>query len=437
MVRCYFMKYVLLGYIDGIGGWQLYIDCRASYLCDNGHDVYIISVGTGDNIRIESFLSKKILSVPELKMPPQSYTKRQQSVILNKILGFLGDGSEVLLECTNINLSIWGEIIASYYQGRSYAFILQSHISQRSSYIKDFFWYKYNRDELAGQTTMTLPDMFENYVHSNEIEPRTFRAISKWPISEQNTIQDLTEKIKEYKQQMFVVGYFGSLEKEHFCQLCDFICNYANNNNLSILFVSIGSSESGMPERIQVKKENDKCKMINIPAMFPIPKQLFQELDVCIASYGSAIYAARAGALTIRLLNDISIIPQGLMGIDIIGEKNERNYKDIMCSYTLEELLNKIYKEEYSKKDIDTNFSRGDYIAINKSIDNFIFNVTPPKDYYDVSKIKFISNRVIVEKILNCLLGVNITKKAVEKLKMAKLRISNIKNRIIYANYKA
>ena len=38
------MKYVILGQLAGIGGWQLYIDARASYIGEKGYDVYLVSI---------------------------------------------------------------------------------------------------------------------------------------------------------------------------------------------------------------------------------------------------------------------------------------------------------------------------------------------------------------------------------------------------------
>lgn len=138
--------------------------------------------------------------------------------------------------------------------------------------------------------------------------------------------------------------------------------------------------------------------------MYPVPKQIFQKMDVCLASWGSAVNSARAGALTIRLLDDVTIIPHGIMGITIT------DYKSPGCSETLTELFEKIRSGEYRAEDAHTDYKPYDYSMAHKQMDQSIFNITHENAYYDISKIKKVSRRSNIEKDLNTILGIRTTK---------------------------
>lgn len=405
------MKYVIMGQLAGIGGWQLYIDARATYLSDRGYEVYLISISDEKDIKLSSFRNSMHLCIPEVHMPPASYTKKQQECIVKRIYEFLNsdNNEDMTIESTDMNLSMWGEIIAEHYQARNFSYLLHSHFPQQNRYVQDFFLFKYKRDELAGMSEFTLPELFNNHPNADLIEPRNFPATPKDPITDDNIIEDFTQKIENYKQKdhFFVVGYFGNLDKPHFSQLCEFIAGYARSNKgQNFLFVTIGSSGNGTAEKKQklIEKRACNCKIINIPSMYPVPKQIFQKMDVCLASWGSAVNSARAGALTIRLLDDVTIIPHGIMGITIT------DYKSPGCSETLTELFEKIRSGEYRAEDAHTDYKPYDYSMAHKQMDQSIFNITHENAYYDISKIKKVSRRSNIEKDLNTILGIRTTK---------------------------
>ena len=129
------MKYVIMGQLSGIGGWQLYIEARAEYLEKRGYDVYLISISKNKDIKLSSLAKHKKLCIPEVHMPPASYTKKQQKRILEVIYSFLGnDDIEMTIESTDMKLAMWGEIIAKHYHARNYSYLLHSHFPQQNRY---------------------------------------------------------------------------------------------------------------------------------------------------------------------------------------------------------------------------------------------------------------------------------------------------------------
>lgn len=422
------MKYVILGQLAGIGGWQLYIDARATYIGEKGYNVYLISICREKDIKLASFQESMHLCIPEVHMPPASYTKKQQVRILNKLCEFIGEEDEMVIESTDMNLSMWGEMIAQHYNARNFAYLLHSHFPQQNRFVQDFFLYKYQRDELAGMSDLTLPELFNNHPVAEQVEARSLPAAPKDPISDENKIEDITSRILLNKEEhnAFVVGYFGNLDKPHFTQLCEFIEQYSKDNHeYSFLFVSVGSSGKGIAERRQRHIENNvkNCKIINIPSMYPVPKQLFQTMDVCLASWGSSENSARAGALTIRLLDDVTIIPHGIIGISI------KDYKSPRCSESLTEIMDKIRNGEYAISDVNIERKPYDYTIAHNLIDQQIFKCIHDKERYDISKIKTVSKRSEIEKKLNTIFGIEITKGIMVIIKKVLAKPYNIMQR--------
>lgn len=403
------MKYVIMGQLSGIGGWQLYIDARSEYISERGHDVYLISIGNKDSIKLTGFLNKNYLCLPEVHMPPASYTKKQINYILNRIYDFLGDDDGTMtIESTDMFLSMWGELIAKHYKSRNFSYLLHSHFPQQNKAIQDFFLFKYNRDELAGMSELTLPELFHNHPCEYEIEPRNLPAEPKDPITNDNSIEELLRRIEQYKKdkKAFVIGYFGNLDKPHFSKLCDYISSYCEfNTSQEYIFLTIGSSGKGIAEKKQLRIETkiNNCKVFNIPAMYPVPRQAFCIMDVCLASWGSSVSSARGGALTIRLKDDVTIIPHGVLGITV------SDYKSPQTSESLKELLDKIQRGKYRLEDANIDKKPYDYKSTHRKIDDYIFNITHEKEYYDISNIKKVSTRSKIEKILNSVFGIEIT----------------------------
>ena len=404
------MKYVIMGQLAGIGGWQLYIDARATYISNKGYDVYLVSICNEKDIRLPRFSNSKHLCIPEVHMPPASYMKKQQEHVLRRIYAFIGnDDGEMTIESTDMSLSMWGEKIAEHYNARNYSYLLHSHFPQQNRYVQDFFLFKYKRNELAGMSELTLPELFHNHPDAGEIEPRSLPATPKDPITDENYLEAETKKTEQYKREKdaFVIGYFGNLDKPHFVQLCDFIVEYAKaNRQQEFLFISIGSSGKNNAEKKQKHMEKliKNCKVLNIPSIYPVPRQIFQSMDVCLASWGSADNSARAGALTIRLLDDVTIIPQGILGITV------KDYKSPRTMESLTELFDKIRNGEYRRENARIDSKPYDYTIAHKQIDEAVFNITHSKEYYDISNIKTVSKRSRIEKKMNTIFGVGLTK---------------------------
>ena len=134
-------KYILIGSVSGIGGWQLYTQARYKYL-KNDYDVYVISSSI-DPIQLTGFDNEKILCIPEIFRPIYIYNRKQTDYILNQFAAGidLKKNDDIFIEASTISTTMWGELLAKTYEGICYSYILHSHIDYLSKEEKEFFKY--------------------------------------------------------------------------------------------------------------------------------------------------------------------------------------------------------------------------------------------------------------------------------------------------------
>ena len=166
----------------------------------------------------------------------------------------------------------------------------------------------------------------------------------------------------------------------------------------------------------------------NIPEMFPIPKHIFNNMNLCLASWGSAYTAAEACKRTIMLIDDISLVPQGVCGITI---KNKDYLKKVpVDNSSLEELVDEIiygnnYKDiEYERPSIAYELGVGQ-----EEVDNrmrpFVERNYGHK-YYNILNIYKGDLRISVERGFYMILGFSNTRRIVNLYKKIWLRGGNL-----------
>jgi|GEM_PF-5649383 hypothetical protein len=413
-------KYILIGSVSGIGGWQLYTEARYNYL-KNDCDVYIVSPSI-NAMQLSGFEEEKILIVPEIFMPTYVYTKKQIFRIIKKIGKTINiDKSDGLfIEATTIAATMWGELLAKTYGGVCYSYILQSHIDCLSKEEKKFLKFKYDNNLLSGMATQTIPEIFKDF-YDPQGDVRFLSASWESPLSDTKKQIEFLESLKNDADTK-IIGYFGNLAKPHFKKLCEFVRSYCDNRpDRKFVFLSIGSSNDKSSEEVQYKScKLNNCISYNIPSVYPVPHTYFEYMDVCIASWGCSVVAARAGVSTIRLIDDVDIKPQGIMGVTII----KMPFNDIPpCSESLEMLLDNILIEN-KYQNIEFVFPNTDNKARQKKISDTLKPFVRDAQsigYYDVFNIKCCGGRKNnLIKLMNNAFGISITNKIVKLIKILK-----------------
>ena len=389
-------KYILFGPAYGIGGWQLYINARCKHLYENNIDFYLIfppETG-GDKIKLEYISKAKKYSLEQIE--PYWYSRHHVNDIIKKILSYIDyhDGNDVFIESTCIIYSFWGELLAKATHGQNFCYLLHSHTKGFPLAWKKFFSYKYDQDLIAGQTEITIPDLFDGYRKISKENSRPIFARWERPICDTRIdCEDYIRYLKKYKNGGYkIVGYFGVLRKPHFLLLCDFMVKYCNaHSNQKFLFVAIGSSGETKPETKlgEIPKCSSNCEVYNIPEMYPIPRGIFEPLDVCLASWGSSMQAATVCNRTIRIYDDVNLIPHGIIGINL----QEPYHLKPPGKDTMEELFNEIlfgsnYKDVIYTSPKSNTIYFGGHEEIDLDMKPFV-DRTNGREYYNVLNIPF------------------------------------------------
>lgn len=416
-------KYILLGEIMGIGGWQLYDDARVFYEKKLGYQVYIIGYRSFEEevVKLDTLKKTNALIRDEYSLPPYVFSNRQIKAIISEVCEFIDYNieDEIVVESTSIPYSLWGELIAEKLNAHHFAYILHSHIEKKYQRmeLQKFYEFKYRQGLLAGMATSTVREMFVGY-SSFTIEQDNWIPAS-WgdPLTDDNSLLTEISLINELKNiGFFAIGYFGTLNKPHFLKLCQDIQSYVEKHlDQKILFVSIGSSKTGNSENEQniLPTKNDRIKTINIPEMYPVSRNLFLALDCCIASWGSSVVAARSGVQTIRLENDTDTVVQGIVGY---GTLRKWPYSTCESEHlSLEEAINRILKGGYYKsEEYVPPISTVDFIKAQENEQLFLNNAIERNEellYYDVMKIKCENRLEYGKKILYHFIGKDIGEK--------------------------
>ena len=412
-------NYIILGPSRGIGGWQLYIDARHRHCVDLGYDTYVLSPQELNisSIQLLSLKSGKIIELPELVYPYYIYSRCQIKRVIDTIKKKIGYRTydNIFIESTCMPYTMWGEIFAKEFKAVNYGFILSSHIENTPHDVQRFFEFKYNQHLLSGQTDITLPDLFEGYRNIGN-DKRGLNASWGPPICDYRedcqTYIELLRKAKENKKK--IIGYFGSLNKPHFKPLCKLLREYFDEHKESeFLFVSIGSSSFSVSEKYQIDimKGSANIESLNIPSLYPVPQELFSLMDTCIGTWGSANAAARVNKRVIRLMDDVNVIAQGIIGVTLrinpfykqpVGEESLTEYLDII-----------LYGNNYVNVEFadDVIYHAPDE---NENKQSIIDNTMKPfervvNEYYDMNLIKSRSKLDRIESILCRCLGVKAT----------------------------
>lgn len=412
-------KYIILGPSRGIGGWQLYVDARHQHCVDLGYDTYVLSSDESMNLSVQllSLKKGKIINLPELTYPFFVFSKWQIKRVINVIKKAIDYNSydNVFIESTCMSYTMWGEIFAKELKAVNYGFILSSHIENTSRDVQRFFEFKYDQHLLSGQTEITLVGLFTGYKNVDNYK-RGLNASWGPPICDfREDCQVYIEEFRKAKEkEIKIVGYFGSLNKPHFKPLCVELRRYFDNHKDSnFLFVSIGSSTFSISEKYQaeIMEKSSNVYCFNIPTLYPVPCDFFNLMDVCIASWGSANAAARVNKRVIRLMDDVNVIPQGIIGVTL---RVNPFYKQPIGDESLEELLDNIF---YGNNYEGVEFA---YDVVNHAPDEnekkqcIIDDTMKPfvrvvDEYYDMGLIKSRSKLDKIESILCRCLGARIT----------------------------
>ena len=418
-------KYIIMGEACGVGGWQLYCEARCVYLHEKGFEVFMLFSNMENPIKLEGFANVHCCNFMWISRSPNLFTKKQITRNINEVLNKISYDTmdDVFVESTNVLNAFWGEMIAKETNGSHFCYLLHSHfnfVQNIPSDILDFFSYKYDKHCLGGMSKLTLPDLFKNYRVIPAGKEYGMSAQGRKSFSDSDEYNDVLNKAKiKIGDDGLVIGYFGKLDKPHFLKLCKELVSYVRNYpEKKFLFISVGSSNDGKAEKEQNALKNDcpNLEVLNIPGLYPLPVSLFKNMNVCIGSWGSASVAARAGVKTIRLVDDVDVIPQGVIGVTLKTQPYAScAYEKKPLSYWLDKVL---FDEEFNRLPYIAPKEPVDFHLTHESNDQIIKPFNQEKgEYYDTCNLGLNRRKDSIIKIGYSLVGYKITEKIISKTK--------------------
>ena len=213
--------------------------------------------------------------------------------------------NEIIIESHYDVASYWAELLAERINARHFAIILNvSFRNDWNAYFDnlDFFYCKYLRREL-----LTVPDkMFNGYRNLEDISYDDLSPEINWGC-EQDPIQDFqnpnVDAIADDQNSDYTIAYIGRPEKSYLQTIFDNIVSFAQKYpDKKIRFILVGNF--ARISQFSVFAGIGNINIVLLGVLVPIPRKLFQFVDVVIAGDQTAFFCAEENVPVITTIVD-------------------------------------------------------------------------------------------------------------------------------------
>lgn len=392
--------------ITDVGGSQLYARNKAIYYKSLGWNVNIFSFRQGI-IYIQGLETYESCICPELGFPSFLYSKKEKERILNRILSFITNSDEYVIESDSILLSTWAEILAQKVHGKHFIYLLdeQPHTFGLN---RDFLNFKYDRNEVAGITDKVIKYVFPDKILAKpeELILQAFCNNSIDDIDDSNLHINFSNGIN--------IGVFGRLNKSYVKPITHKLVEYIQKNkSLCFTVVYIGGSpnQSDIKFLENIYKNLSNAEMYITGFICPVPRSFLDKFDFFISTAGSTNALYRAGLLTISI-DGYNYNPNGIMGITTNNALDPEESQPVFDEILDALIVKRLYKREQ--------LTRNDYYDYNLYFEPHIKFVEKNKhvicdEYFDFNTVS-LPLRFRILKVLLFLLNPNWLRRVVDKI---------------------
>lgn len=374
--KCYI--FFTNGIID-LGGIELYLVNKELWLKQNDWDVHVFSASyTKDNFKIKSLEKYRNEIFPTLSYAPYECPKICYNKTIKNILKLLGDTNkykEIIIESHSGSTAIWAEIIAKNINA---IHIMQPlhEVYNEKCYVekRDFFIFKLNRKEIYGGRITFIRDVLKENT-------------SKWQNLrlQYNPVLDVDdERLLKIQNANYTICYFGRTAKPYYKSILEGVREFADMHvDKNIQLVVVGNEKDHKNVMKQLNMHADNLIITVLGEMFPVPRKLFELVDVVCAGAGSA-NAAVFENVPVLIPDPDNYLCNGLYGYDTCSPlTREANIKQLRFCDAFE---NTLIKCEYQKNNflLDVPPSVNDCC---KEVYNSIKTNKQKNEYYDIDKL--------------------------------------------------
>lgn len=394
--------------VSSMGGAQLYVLRRVEYLKARGIQSKILVFDDQNFILKDKFDINSILKVDQIKDFPAIYSRKVLSLIMKKILSFIGEyDANLVIESHTPVLSIWGEIISDIYKCKHIIYFLsEPNIKSLSlKCYRNYFLAKLNNNELIGISNISLKIIFKDLFKK---ENNNYVNVP----FDKNEIVDITthQVISSIDDDSFIIATISRLGKAYVEPLIKKIISIDKSNiDKKIVFFVIGNdNDRSILDRLSstYRIDDDKLHIIYTGYMYPIGRDFFKKIDLFIGMGTSVVNSISQGCATITI-NPLTSKASGIFGVsnfnfaysengldydigEIILSLINDNSKLIEAKIKGEELFEKEYSIKNTMKKLDS------FIYINRiEFDTRRFMSFKLKSYYNLLRFcQYLKNRV-------------------------------------------
>ncbi len=374
-------RYIILAAtIKNIGGAENYLQSKLRWLRENGWNADLIFYNEGPVLI--PYLKDCHYCIKELMHPTYYYNKKRRNRIRREILSIVCDKTYdyIVIESTVVDLSTWGELLASAIGAKHFIFSLQELDIINNRSLADYIQFKYNRRELAGIARDSIKNMLASFGMIIP-EDKSYQLIA----TTQGVLEEYDHPITKLLNEMtydHVIGSISRLEKPFVLPTIRAVVDYIKTDSKhQYVLLLIGEAAKGSDSRKIIEefcKDIPNLTLFITGYLYPIPIALVQSCDVFLSSSGSAGVSARCGIPT------ISIDGNDLMPIGVVGyTTNSRLFRTIEPVRPICEYLNEILEQKKYPKTSFQPKAKPDY----SSHMQFIKQSCKEQHYYDVSKL--------------------------------------------------
>lgn len=411
--------YLFFAYnITGIGGAQQYYKNRIRYLESNGFVVDLYSTISGD-IQIEELSSHNKGIISEFNYLPISIRSKRRKKIIDNICATIKPNEEVLVESVGGYPTLWAELIAQTIEGKHVCFsVTEQHTVKYSPKVLEFYYFKYQRNELFGIKPDSVHIMFQGLHDIPVSEQLAFSAACT------DVVDSTTKYDCSFPDADYTIGGIWRTNKEGFTitflKIKEFIEKHPDLL-FNVVIVGSGSNDNEQIVR-NAYSEVKNANLLFLGYLYPIPENLLTNIDAFVSTAGSARVPMYCGKPTISVTTDNEGVfyPLGIFNYTttntLTPEKTDK---------TLDRYLEMILFEDYcSTHDVLDNslLYPGDSEKYNKE-QNEKFRSIDELSYFNVLDITPESGKDIINNILCRLIGAEGTQKITPMLHSIRERL--------------
>lgn len=366
--------YVFLNVLGYLGGSQLYTLRKLRWLRGLGWRVVVIGVRAVD-IRIPDFKEFARNDYAFLDIPSYLFSKKVREKYCCQIIRECGLCGHVVFQSHSRNFATWAELLAEKTKGIHLCHLLEETFGKQPELILALMRFKLSQNALWGIYERSIPSLLGK---SDQTRNRMLVAAGM----PEGAVADFSSNAIPEVAADFKILILGRSGKGYVRSALRAVVAFAENHpGKRIAVYTVGTSKKKAVVRgfDKLASQSPNVNAFWIDPMFPMPRRVFEIVDVCLSATGCAQIACSQRCLCISIdADDNQAI--GVVGITTKNTLFRVDEPPVPVEDLLEEVL---VLRRYQREDIQVPDFGLDYAVHAKLLD-----IPVPPSYFDFASHK-------------------------------------------------